>query len=101
MQLTGDKITCIDGFVIDRATDKAYVTGARQNAIFVINLKDNSVMTLVQNSDTDGTGGKLDQSAEVLLKGKRLYISNYDNPAKHFVNTKSDAPHTESVIDLP
>ncbi|MEJ7666885.1 MAG: hypothetical protein WKG07_48975 [Hymenobacter sp.] len=27
-------------------------------------------------------------------------ISNYDNPVKHFVNTKSDAPHTESVIDL-
>ncbi|MFC6223177.1 SMP-30/gluconolactonase/LRE family protein [Hymenobacter artigasi] len=99
--LTGDKITCIDGFVIDRATDKAYVTGARQNAIFVINLKDNSVTTLAQNPDTDGTGGKLDQPAEVLLKGKRLYISNYDNPAKHFVNVKSDAPHTESVIDLP
>ncbi|WP_236943293.1 SMP-30/gluconolactonase/LRE family protein [Hymenobacter sp. PAMC 26628] len=98
--LTGDKITCIDGFVIDRATDKAYVTGARQNAIFVINLKDNSVSTLAQNPDTDGTGGKLDQPAEVLLKGKRLYISNYDNPVKHFVNVKSDAPHTESFIDL-
>ncbi len=99
--LTGDKITCIDGFVIDRATDKAYVTGARQNAIFVINLKDNSVTTLAQNPDTDGAGGKIDQPAEVLLKGKRLYISNYDNPVKHFVNTKSDAPHTESVIELP
>ncbi|TPG63575.1 SMP-30/gluconolactonase/LRE family protein [Hymenobacter nivis] len=99
--LTGDKITCIDGLIIDRATDKAYVTGARQNAIFVINLKNNSVSTLAQNPDTDGAGGKLDQPAEVLLKGKRLYISNYDNPNKHFVNTKSDAPHTESVIDLP
>ena len=98
--LTGDKITCIDGFVIDRATDKAYVTGARQNAIFVINLKDNSVTTLAQNPDTDGAGGKIDQPAEVLLKGKRLYISNYDIPVKHFVNTKSDAPHTESYIDL-
>ena len=99
--LTGDKITCIDGFVIDRATDKAYVTGARQNAIFVINLKDNSVTTLAQNPDTYGAAGKLDQPAEVLLKGKRLYISNYDNPVKHFVNVKSDAPHTESFIDLP
>jgi DNA-binding beta-propeller fold protein YncE len=98
--LSGEKISCIDGFVIDRATDKAYVTGARQNAIFVINLKDNSVTTLAQNPDTDGTGGKLDQPAEVLLKGKRLYISNYDNPVKHFVNVKSDAPHTESFIEL-
>ena len=98
--LTGDKITCIDGFVIDRATDKAYVTGARQNAIFVIDLKTRNVTTLAQNPDSDGTAGKIDQPAEVLLKGNRLYISNYDNPVKHFVNTKSDAPHTESYVDL-
>ena len=98
--LTGDKITCIDGFIIDRATDKAYITGARQNAIFVVDLKTNNVTTLAQNPDTDGAGGKIDQPAEVLLKGNRLYISNYDNPVKHFVNTKSDAPHTESYIDL-
>lgn len=98
--LTGDKITCIDGFVIDRATDRAYITGARQNAIFEVDLKTNNVTTLAQNPDTDGTGGKIDQPAEVLLKDKRLYISNYDNPVKHFVNTKSDAPHTESYIDL-
>jgi len=101
LPLTGDNITCIDGFVIDRATDKAYITGARQNAVFIVNLKDNTVTTLAQNPDTDGAGGKIDQPAEVLLKGKRLYISNYDNPVKHFVNTKSDAPHTESYIDLP
>ena len=98
--LTGEKIQCIDGFVIDRKTNKAYVTGARQNAIFVIDLKTNNVTTLAQNPDTDGAGGKIDQPAEVLLKGNRLYISNYDNPVKHFVNTKSDAPHTESYIDL-
>ncbi|MBO3269813.1 SMP-30/gluconolactonase/LRE family protein [Hymenobacter defluvii] len=101
LPLKGDKITCIDGFIIDRKTDKAYITGARQNAIFVIDLKTNNVTTLAQNPDTDGAGGKIDQPAEVLLKGNRLYISNYDNPVKHFVNTKSDAPHTESYIDLP
>ncbi|UOR06791.1 SMP-30/gluconolactonase/LRE family protein [Hymenobacter aerilatus] len=100
LPLKGNKIRCIDGFVIDRTTDKAYVTDARQNAIFVVNLKDNTVTTLAQNPDTDGAGGKIDQPAEVLLKGKRLYISNYDNPVKHFVNTASDAPHTESYIDL-
>jgi hypothetical protein len=37
----------------------------------------------------------------VLLKGKRLYISDFDHPVKHFANTKSDAPHTMSVIELP
>lgn len=61
----------------------------------------NNVTTLAQNPDTDGSGGKLDQPAEVLLKGKRLYISDFDHPVKHFANTKSDAPHTMSVIELP
>ncbi len=96
----GPRIPCIDGLVIDRKTDKAYLCGARLNAIDVVNLKDNSHTVLARNGDTGGTGGLLDQPAEVLLKGAQLIISNYDKPEKHFVNTKSDAPHTESVIDL-
>jgi sugar lactone lactonase YvrE len=96
----GEKILCIDGLIIDRATDKAYICGSRLNSIEVVDLKSNAHTTLARNGDTDGAGGKLDQPAEVLLKGKQLIISNYDNPEKHFVNTKSDAPHTESVIDL-
>jgi len=79
-----------------------YVRNSRENAIEVVDLRNgNAVTTLAQNPDTDGTGGKLDQPAEVLLRGKRLYISDYDKPEKHFVNAKSDAPHTMSVIDLP
>jgi DNA-binding beta-propeller fold protein YncE len=100
LTLTGKQIPCIDGLIIDRKTDKAYVCNSRENAIEVINLKDNSVTTLAQNGDTDGAGGLLDQPAEVLLKGNRLYISDFDKPEKNFVNKKSDAPHTMSVIDL-
>ncbi|GAB2467605.1 phage head-tail adapter protein [Hymenobacter qilianensis] len=100
LKLTGDKITCVDGLVIDRATDKVYVCNSRDNAIQVINLKNNSVTTLAKNGDTNGANGLLDQPAEVLLNGKRLYVTNFDKPEKNFVNTKSDAPHTMSVIDL-
>ncbi|MBC6605825.1 hypothetical protein H8B13_03250 [Hymenobacter sp. BT188] len=100
MQLKGEKITCVDGLVIDRATDKIYVCNSRENAIQVINLKNNSVTTLAKNGDTNGANGLLDQPAEVLLNGKRLYVTNFDKPEKNFVNTKSDAPHTMSVIDL-
>ncbi|QKG52555.1 SMP-30/gluconolactonase/LRE family protein [Hymenobacter sp. BRD67] len=98
--VAGPKIPCIDGFVIDRATDKAYITSARLNSIDVVDLKTNAHTILARNGDTNGAGGRLDQPAEVLLKGRQLLISNYDNPNKHFVNTKSDAPHTESIIDL-
>ena len=102
LTLKGKQIRCVDGLIIDRTTDKIYVCNSRENAIEVIDPCDgNAGTTLAQNGDTGGTGGLLDQPAEVLLKGRRLYISNFDKPDKKFVNSKSDAPHTMSVIDLP
>jgi sugar lactone lactonase YvrE len=102
LTLTGKQIPCVDGLIIDRATDKMYLCNSRENSIEIVDLRNgNKVTTLAQNPDTDGTDGKLDQPAEVLLKGKRLYISDFDHPVKHFANTKSDAPHTMSVIELP
>ena len=95
------KIPCIDGIIIDRKTDKAYVTSARLNSVDVIDLKTNAHTILARNGDTNGAGGRLDQPSEVLLKGKQLLVTDYDDPVKHFVNTKADAPHTESVLDLP
>ena len=101
LTLSSKPIPCVDGLIIDRATDKMYLCNSRENAIEIVDLRNgNKVTTLAQNPDTDGTGGQLDQPAEVLLKGKRLYISDFDHPVKHFANTKSDAPHTMSVIDL-
>ena len=101
LTLSGKPIPCVDGLIIDRATDKMYLCNSRENAIEIVDLRNgNKVTTLAQNPDTDGTGGQLDQPAEVLLKGKRLYISDFDHPVKHFANSKSDAPHTMSVIDL-
>ncbi|UOG72841.1 hypothetical protein MTX78_11955 [Hymenobacter tibetensis] len=100
LTLKGKKITCVDGLIIDRKTDKAYLCNSRENAIEVVNLKNNTVTTLAQNGDTDGTNGLLDQPAEVLLKGNRLYVSDFDKPEKNFVNKKSDAPHTMSVIEV-
>jgi len=98
----GKKIPCVDGLIVDRSTDQLYLCNSRENAIEVVDLRHgNKVTTLAQNGDTDGAGGLLDQPAEVLLKGKRLYISDFDKPEKKFVNSKSDAPHTMSVIDLP
>lgn len=93
-------IPCVDGLIIDRATNTMYLCNSRENAILTVNLANGNVTTLAQNGDTDGHDGRLDQPAEVLLKGKRLYISDFDKPEKHFVNTKSDDVHTMSYIDL-
>ncbi|HEX8328866.1 MAG TPA: hypothetical protein VF629_15105 [Hymenobacter sp.] len=102
LTVQGKKIPCVDGLIIDRSSDKLYLCNSRENAIEVVDLRNgNAVTTLAQNGDTDGAGGLLDQPAEVLLKGKRLYVSDFDKPEKNFVNSKSDAPHSMSVIDLP
>ena len=95
-----EKINCIDGLIIDRKTDKMYLCNSRMNAIMTV-MPDGKVSTLIQNGDTDGRNGRIDQPAEVLLKGNRLYITDYDKPEKKFVNTKADDVHTMSYIDLP
>lgn len=94
-------VACMDGIIIDRKTDRMYLNNSRMNAVQTIDLPAGTVNTLVQNGDTDGKDGRIDQPAEVLLKGNRLFITNYDNPMKKFVNTKADKVHTMSYIDLP
>ncbi len=93
-------VSCVDGLIIDRPTNTMYLCNSRENAIMTIALADGTVNTLAQNGDTDGKDGRLDQPAEVMLKGKRLYISNFDKPDKNFVNKKADDVHTMSYIDL-
>lgn len=93
-------IACIDGLVVDRKTDRLYLCNSRMNAIQTVDIPTGTVNTLLQNGDTDGKDGRLDQPAEVLLKGNRLFITDFDKPEKKFVNTKSDDVHTMSYIDL-
>ena len=91
---------CVDGLIIDRATNTMYFCNSRDNDILTVNLASGETKILAQNGDTDGKDGRLDQPAEVLLVGKRLYISEYDKPEKNFVNTKADDVHTMSYIEL-
>lgn len=93
------KILCVDGLIIDRKTDIMYLCNSRMNAIMTV-AADGRVNTLIQNGDTDGHDGRVDQPAEVLLKGNRLYITDFDKPEKKFVNTKADKVHTMSYTDL-
>ena len=93
------KLDCVDGLVIDRATDRLYVCDAEKNAIRIVS-PDGKISTLSENGDTNGRDGLLDQPAEVLLNGNRLFIANYDVPDPAFKNQRFDAPHTLSVIEI-
>jgi len=93
------RLPCVDGLVIDRTNDRVYACDSKTNAIRMV-AADGSVRVLAQNGDTDGSNGLLDQPAEPLLRGSQLVIANFDVPEPTFVNSKFDAPHTVSVIDL-
>jgi hypothetical protein len=94
-------IASVDGFIIDRRTDKLYICDAKKNAIKIVDAN-GQVSTLWENGDTDGGDGGLDQPAEIMLVGNKLYISSFDKPmGDQFVNKKYDKPNTVSVITLP
>ncbi len=94
-------IASVDGFIIDRSNDKLYICDAKNNAIKTVT-PDGKVGTLWENGDTNGQDGLLDQPAEVLLAGNKLYISNFDKPTGNkFVNKGYNKPNTESIITLP
>lgn len=71
-----ERIPCVDGLIIDRNTNTLYLCNSRMNAIQTVSLADGKVQTLAQNGNTKGQDGRLDQPAEVLLKGNKLYVSD-------------------------
>ncbi len=88
-----------DGIFCDLKTDKIYVADSLANAVQVVS-PDGSVHTLAVDEENDGSGGRLDQPSEVLLRGDEVIATNMDFPVPGGVNTKFDKPYTISVIKL-
>ena len=93
-----------DGIFCDLATDKIYVADSLANAVQIVSLDGSArgytVQTLAVDEENDGSGGRLDQPAEVLLRGNEVIASNIDFPVPGGVNTTFDKPYTISVIKL-
>ena len=88
-----------DGIFCDLETDKIYIADSLANAVQVVS-PDGSVRTLAADEENDGSGGKLDQPSEVLLRGDEVIATNMDFPVPGGVNTVFDKPYTISVIKL-
>jgi len=96
---TKAKMRTTDGICID-AEDNIYVADFSNNAIAKVD-PSGKITVLVQNGDTDGADGGLDQPGEPIVRGNQLIVTCFDKvtgPDK--VNTKHDEPHTICVIDL-
>ncbi|MEO3405029.1 SMP-30/gluconolactonase/LRE family protein [Mucilaginibacter sp. CAU 1740] len=91
-----------DGLIFSPERNTFYVADFLNNAVHAIS-RDGKVTTLQMNGDTDGTDGKLDQPAEILLRGHELLIVNMDMAwatPKLSVNTKVDTAYNLSKINL-
>jgi len=88
-----------DGIWYDKRTSKIYVADSLANAVQIVSL-DGSVQTLAQDPNNDGSGGRLDQPCEVLVRGSEVIVSNMDFPVEGGVNKTFDKPYTMSVIKL-
>ncbi len=88
-----------DGIFYDRRTNKIYVADSMANAVQMVSM-DGTVQTLAQDPDNDGSGGRLDQPCEVVVRGSEVIVSNMDFPVPGGVNTKFDKPYTMSFIKL-
>ncbi|MCP4729088.1 MAG: hypothetical protein GY872_03330 [Roseibacillus sp.] len=88
-----------DGIFCDLKSDRIYVADSLANAVQIVS-PDGSVQTLAVDEENDGSGGRLDQPNEVVLRGNELIVANMDFPVPGGVNTTFDKPYTISVIKL-
>lgn len=94
-----DCMKSCDGIFYDRRTDKIYVADSMANAVQMVSM-DGTVQTLAQDGDNDGSGGRLDQPCEVVVRGNEVIVSNMDFPVPGGVNTTFNKPYTMSFIKL-
>lgn len=94
------RFPCCDGITYDAARHCVYMTDSALNAVHKWDIGSGRFSTLWRNGDTDGRDGLLDQPCEPLVWHNKLLIVNFDMAFPGLTNTKNDAVHTLSVIDL-
>ncbi|MDR1960121.1 MAG: SMP-30/gluconolactonase/LRE family protein [Planctomycetaceae bacterium] len=113
-KILDDGYQCCDGIFYDENSDLIFINDSQRNSIRVLTpFNSNRVLlppspnpngvrcwTLWENDDNDGAEGLLDQPAELVVRDGKMIISNFDWPFPGLKNTKYDAPHTMSVIDI-
>jgi DNA-binding beta-propeller fold protein YncE len=88
-----------DGIFFNKDDNKIYVADSIANAVQIVSL-DGSVQCLAQEPTDDGANGKLDQPAEVLVRGREVIATNFDMPVPGGVNQTFEVPNGLSVIPL-
>lgn len=92
--------SCCDGICYYAKKNWVIMTDSEKNAVRYWDIKAGKIGLLWENDDTDGADGLLDQPCEPMVWGDKLIVVNFDNTFPGLKNTKNDAVHSVSVIDL-
>jgi hypothetical protein len=100
-----DRCPCCDGLFFDPVSKLIFINDPKENAIRVMTPFHGEptqvqCWKLWENGDTDGADGLLDAPCECVIVDGKMIISNFDAASPEMKNTKYDAPHTISVIDI-
>lgn len=99
---TDNDMLAPDGMIYDPGRERFYVADFLNNAVHAID-KAGNVTTMQKNGDVTGENGRLDQPAEVILRGDDLIIVNMDMAWATeglSVNTKVDGEYNLAYIPL-
>jgi len=91
---------CCDGICYYAKKNWVIMTDSERNAIMYWDIDAAKIGMLWMNDDTCGKDGLLDQPCEPMVWGDKLIVVNFDMTFPGLKNTKNDAMHTLSVIDL-
>jgi len=94
------ELPCCDGICYYPKKNWVIITDSERNAVLYWDIKAAKLGTLWMNDDTCGKDGLLDQPCEPMVWGDKLLVVNFDMSFPGLKNTKNDAMHTLSVIDL-
>ena len=94
-----EQLVSTDGMIMDK-DGCLYIADFCANAIVKV-LPDGTVTKFVQNGDTDGLNGELDQPGEPIIWRNKLIVSCFDTVTNDIVvNTAHELPATLAQISL-
>jgi hypothetical protein len=94
------QLPCCDGICYYAKKNWVIITDSERNGVLYWDIKAGRLGTLWMNDDTCGKDGLLDQPCEPMVWDGKLIVANFDMAFPGLKNTKNDAMHTLSVIDL-
>ncbi len=94
-----EQFKCADGMYYDKARNAIFLANLKNNSVYKLDLNTNTLNLLWENENNDGSTGLLDNPCETIIYKNKLIVVNFDT----FIGPKNlevDRYKTISVFEL-